>query len=1445
MLLARSATRREDARAPPGSAHGFVLMNALSRPLAGSYCKCKRCGFCKALANEEKQEALLGPGDGAGLAQAGTWCFSGRSGDFMHEACEGFCDEANKDEHCQLCKCKSCQMCGAACSSGIAGDSLTRACSGTCNADDPKGFCPACSCRGCDFCNPDGSPSGKVHQVAAEGACIPSSDKDISVPACQGHCSESKKAAHCETCKCKGCDFCKDFKACSSGFGHDTKWVDCDATACDGSPKSCMMCKCQGCESCRSAAVEAPIVSCSSGIGGDTDYEACLPGLCSSAFPASHCQTCRCKACYFCVAELAAPPPPPPVSDKTCTPANKDDSRWETCEDFCTVKYAEQHCGLCKCKECSFCAEVPKTCSSGYLDDANAQSCEPFCDGDLELPKPFVCSFCSCKNCDFCAKVDAGRRYIAHCDVHCKLGAELLITSSKREGDNWKYDARVRVSDWQPGARMTLTFNDVRVKLRKESVEDAELLDTGIETVGSKTTSSMTVALGPEADVLNGFSFGFTVLRDGIDLKAGPRIDCSNTHDLPPSKPRPPPPPHRPFLRPPPPPPPDRLNPATCPLGGKVKILSTWGGGGSFSVRVVMAIWKAGSEVTLDFNNAVQHQSDVKGMLIASTSNADKLESPFPGALRVRLGSDPGEGHGFTMVGHEGRIHEHPLITCTIAGHAAPPPPKEGAHVDPSCIPLGILYTILTHWNGGFKAVVVTRTWQPGAMVAFDFSGTGVEVIEAWSSTQSADGSGAQDKFTLELGDHMDLEKHGFGFVVRSSPEAYQVVPTITCALDKSAMAGTAVPTSICGMGATLSLGTDEEGTTTVRVRIHQWEAGAQVTILFGAAVEIVSLAAVVTETSNGFGAEHSFELGAHPDAQHGFDFQLQSSDKVQVRSLSCKPRPSDTSAPVEVEVHALSPDPPTHIKPGESSCNSVTLSWSPAVDNGFVVTSYMVYYRRRETDDGDFQTTETPGRTVTIGGLSGGTTYFVKVRGVNSHGAGKFSSRVSVSTLSEGAPLYASGAPKAIDSPDCHSITLTLPQLRGGCRGDSYLSVQSRLWTGNEAHAGWVDTVERTAEPKALISSLEPYATYEYRVVAHNADGEAPPSASSGPVMTDAFLLKPGPPVVVASSSASFVIRLPDVAGSCRPDLRWRIMVSMLIAGDPTVTWKTLTRDATGKTYTAFPLRCPVAGCMFKLQPLGLQGWTKESSPTAPIASLPLPALDAESTRVEIKLRKAQPDRDLLVMRADLAFDLTRALSVELSSVDVRDVFGGGMYIVIDLHPAEQAEGEPVTSSELLAQQLQLLVRGVTSLGGGGLLRKGKVSNELDPAAGVQLLTQDGRLTPIHVSREAEQKFRLLTRFTFASLVPELSETMQFVLSVAALFLIAGCAMTCARHASLVRQAENVAAGYGRVAPDEDATALTREHSLESSSANGAELRAEPRAEPRRKTHKLSSAMD
>ena len=89
-------------------------------------------------------------------------------------------------------------------------------------------------------------------------------------------------------------------------------------------------------------------------------------------------------------------------------------------------------------------------------------------------------------------------------------------------------------------------------------------------------------------------------------------------------------------------------------------------------------------------------------------------------------------------------------------------------------------------------------------------------------------------------------------------------------------------------------------------------------------------------------------------------------------------------------------------------------------------------------------------------------------------------------------------------------------------------------------------------------------------------------------------------------------------------------------------------------------------------------------------------------------------------VMRADLAFDLTRALSVELSSVDVRDVFGGGMYIVIDLHPAEQAEGEPVTNSELLAQQLQLLVRGVTSLGGGGLLRKGKVSNELDTAAGV-----------------------------------------------------------------------------------------------------------------------------
>ena len=34
------------------------------------------------------------------------------------------------------------------------------------------------------------------------------------------------------------------------------------------------------------------------------------------------------------------------------------------------------------------------------------------------------------------------------------------------------------------------------------------------------------------------------------------------------------------------------------------------------------------------------------------------------------------------------------------------------------------------------------------------------------------------------------------------------------------------------------------------------------------------------------------------------------------------------------------------------------------------------------------------------------------------------------------------------------------------------------------------------------------------------------------------------------------------------------------------------------------------------------------------------------------------------------------------------------------------------------------------------------------------------------------------------------------------------GCAHTCIRHASVVRQAERMAAGYGRVAPDDDVAA-------------------------------------
>ena len=1351
-------------------------------------CKCKQCGFC---AEHEKHGGKIV------AAPPPPACFSGQSHDFLFEGCERFCTEGSKEDQlnsCKLCKCKGCRTCSAICESGIPGDTKSVGCSTACDPEQAEGFCGMCKCRGCPFCNEDGSVA-QLEPGALDGqSCIPANDKDISEPKCYSHCSESNKATHCETCKCKACDFCDGFKACDSGQKHDTKWVDCDAS-CNGR-ESCHLCKCQGCDTCEAAAMENT-VPCDSGILGDTEYEACLGGICNSKVSDATCQMCRCKGCGFCAGFGVKEEEESEEQEPACTSAFADDVDFPMCDSFCSPEFAENHCARCKCKSCSFCEEMSPVCDAGHVLDSKTEQCAAWCAPTAEsVAESALCSFCSCRKCDLCSEVEFDESPTGN-GRQCSVGAELIVTSRRKDAEkNTHYAVLVRLGSWQRDGKVKVSFEG-GPKLHYD-----EGSDTHATLVSQEGAARIfTFNLGPEPGPLNSFGFRFSLLRATLDTsKDWPQIVCWNIPPAPAPRPNPPPPPFRPYIastaaqaqaaKPH-----FTHAPDFCALGGLVKIIKAWAGGTSFQVDVVMAIWRPGAVVTLDFASPLipEERGEVSQIGAQHVSNAELLPRERPGTMRFRLTGEADEHHGFNMIGHGGVVHDHPIITCSDLGQAASaPPPPRTANIDGSCVALGLMYTVIQKWNGGFKSAFAVAHWLAGSVVKVHFPGGGVQLLDSWSATAN-NRQGATLDFVLGPGP--DPEYHGFGFTARGDGNVAST-PDVSCIVDAEFASLVEVNKAFCGMGAAYSVSAPATagGESEVRVRVHQWEIGALITMEFTTRVDASQPLTSATRKSNALGDLHTFELGDFPDAGHGFKFNVAASS-VQVTRVACAPRQSNS--PPAPAVERGSPDPPTDLVLKQATCDSLDVAWNAAVDNGFAVRGHTVFYRRRDAAEDSFEEVEVgPESKTTLSGLAGSTTYYVKVRARNDRGAGHQSARLAAATLSGGGPKTATTAPEALDSPDCHSITLSLPKLRPGCRGDAFLSVHRRE-AGDDA-AGWSKSIERSAQGTVTVRDLEPYSAYEFRVVAHNDDGESPASVSSGLLLTDVFSRVGVAPSVVATSSASFALSWTDLAGACRPSLRYQILYTRdpktadpKTAGE--VEWLQLATDVQGGSYEAFPLRCEPPGCAFRVIPLGQPGLEQLAPRSLLHPSLRLKNPPAGAVRLELRLLNAQLDRDQLLMRQQVEDDIEHALKVGRGTIDVQDVFGSNRYVVIDVHDtASQNGGKSPVAAALLAEQLQLLVQ---DIGGTSPLRDGSVTRGLDPQAGVQLLLTDGRVTPVRPNSAARDAVYYLPRAKQADNPLGAAGPITVVLTTVT--VLGACVLSAMRSRAAMMQ-------YGRVAPDE-----------------------------------------
>lgn len=111
-----------------------------------------------------------------------------------------------------------------------------------------------------------------------------------------------------------------------------------------------------------------------------------------------------------------------------------------------------------------------------------------------------------------------------------------------------------------------------------------------------------------------------------------------------------------------------------------------------------------------------------------------------------------------------------------------------------------------------------------------------------------------------------------------------------------------------------------------------------------------------------------------------------------------------DSVASAAVSISTLStPDAPTSLSAGSITATSVDISFTPGSDNGYAISNYQYAL---STDSGStygsFTALATPDATspITISGLTVDTAYYVKLKGVNSGGAGTESSAVSFTTL-------------------------------------------------------------------------------------------------------------------------------------------------------------------------------------------------------------------------------------------------------------------------------------------------------------------------------------------------------------------------------------------------------------------------------------------------------------
>ena len=295
-------------------------------------------------------------------------------------------------------------------------------------------------------------------------------------------------------------------------------------------------------------------------------------------------------------------------------------------------------------------------------------------------------------------------------------------------------------------------------------------------------------------------------------------------------------------------------------------------------------------------------------------------------------------------------------------------------------------------------------------------------------------------------------------------------------------------------------------------------------------------------------------------------------------------------------------PGPPTGVQFTSSGPDQLSVTWfAPAATGASAITGYTVQWcsASNEVCASSWSSASATGNSYTISGLTGSTSYGVRVQAANSRGTGPWSSTRFASTTAATPPGTPSGLTASIDDRQI-AVRWTAPRANGA--SITHYTVDCRLAstaiaTGNCGSSDWV-RFSTTSTTSVTISGLANGTAYEIRVSATNRAG-----SSGWNSVTATPAARPRIPFDVRASSSGRNIQVTWTAppsggspissytvefcsGGCTT---WR---STTVSGNPPATTATLTGLAEGTTYRVRVRAVNIAG---------ESGWSTTDTATTP----------------------------------------------------------------------------------------------------------------------------------------------------------------------------------------------------------------------------------------------------